>query len=140
MKKIVQFILRREDPFDNDNSGSWDNEDINTLYAKQVFEGVVITIDEKDGNVSLIGSEDSLINYDIVSHIDGYCYVRTIEKEPGRYYEYWREPNKNEMNEFINILKDLYTNQGNVNLINDDIVYQWYLVKERDSKINSIID
>jgi len=143
MKKTkdgTQFIIRREDPFESENDGSWDNEDINTMCAKMVFEGIVTTLEEKDGVPTFVGSEKSLLNYDVVSDIDGYCYVRMIKIEPGRYQESWREPTKLEMEEFINLLKDLYTEQGNTNLINEDVIYQWYLTKERDSKINSIID
>lgn len=140
MNKKLQFIIRREDPFDNDNDGSWDNEDINTMCSKMVFEGIITTLEEKDNKPTFIGSEKCLMGYDVIEKIDGYCYVRTIEKEPGKYYEYWREPTKLEMEEFIKLLKDVYTDQGDVNLIKEDIIYQWYLTKERDSKINSIID
>lgn len=144
MKKVkedkIQFIIRREDPFDNDNDGSWDNEDINTMCAKMVFEGTITTLEEKDGNPVFVGSENSLLNYDVVKHIDGYCYVRKVEIGPGVYQETWREPSKIEMEEFINLLKDLYTDQGDENLIKEDVIYQWYITKERDSKINSIID
>jgi len=140
MKKNIQFIVRREDPFENENDGSWDNEDINTLGSKMVFEGVITKLEEKDGNPVFVGSDEALIGYDVIKHLDGYCYVRTIEIEPGRYHESWREPTKMEMEGFINLLKESYTDQGNLNLIKEDIIYQWYMTKERDSKINSIIN
>jgi signal peptidase I len=152
METKTQFIFRREEPFKKKIGDRWDNEDINTLGSNMVFEGFItdvfngapvvddILFPSYSNNVISHFFSEILLNYDVVRNIDSYCYIRTIEIRPGSYQESWREPTDNEMYQFINILKDVYRNQGDVNYIKDDRIYKWFLKKERDNKIDSIID
>ncbi len=134
MKTETQFIFRLEEPFEKGIGDKWDNKDINTLGCRTVFEGYV-------GNIEDISktplSNKTLLNYDIVKDIEGYCYVRTIEIRPGSYQESWREPTENEMYKFIESLKENFNGKGD---LNENIIYQWYRRKARNLKIDSIIE
>lgn len=94
----------------------------------------------EDGKITFIGGEKKLLNYDIVEDIEGPCYVREINIKPGTHHELWREPTDIELDRFIDLLKDVYEQEGDVNLIKDDIIYTWYISKKRDSKINNILN
>lgn len=138
MEKKTEFVIRREDPYDR--TYHHDNEDINTMCAKKVFEGVVAEMNVEDGKITFIGGEKKILNYDILSDIEGYCYVREIEIKPGTHHEKWREPTDFELDEFIILLKDIYDQEGDINRIKEDIIYSWYISKKRDSKINNILN
>lgn len=134
MEKKTEFVIRREDPYDRTY------EDNNTMCAKKVFEGIVAEMKVEDGRITFIGGEKKILNYDILSDIEGFCYVREIEIKPGTYHEKWREPTQYELDEFIILLKDVYEQEMDADRIKEDIIYNWYIYKKRDLKINNILN
>lgn len=140
MKITKEFITRKADAFEKDLDDHWDNEDINTMCSKMVFEGISMDIEENDGIITMSNSVSKLFGYDVVKDIHSPCYVRTIEISPGRYQESWRTPNLPELESFISVLKDVYEDAGYKHNISDDRIYQWYIMRKRELKIDTIIE
>lgn len=140
MKTKLEFIFRREEPFDNYHEPHDNDEDISSMGSKKVFNGFIHEMKISDDKIDFIGNGSKRIGYDIIEHIDGYCYVREINIKPGTYHEIWREPNERELDNFTKILEDAYNELSNGNeLIREDILYLWCISKKRDSKINSLL-
>jgi hypothetical protein len=104
---MKQIVIPRGNSFLNDGN-YFGEEDINTLGAKVVFEGLVIEFDEVDNEIVLIDSNILLLNYDTVKDIETVLYVRESSIKPGTYHEIWREPNEKEWNSLLKINFDAF--------------------------------
>ncbi len=152
MSTKKEFIYQKGDPFEYDPSDNWDNEDINTLGAKMLFEGVSTEMCEgEDGiqvnSIVLSNTQRKIFNYDVVESLKSTCYIRTVTIKPGVYSEIWDEPNLAELESFIVLLKDalvmlrdVYDDAGYKHDIREHIVHQYYRQKRRDLQIKSIIN
>jgi hypothetical protein len=103
---MKQIVIPRGNSFLNDGN-YFGEEDINTLGAKVVFEGLVIEFDEVDNEIVLIDSNILLLNYDTVKDIETLLYVRESSIKPGTYHEIWREPNEKEWNLALDEITEL---------------------------------
>lgn len=97
---MKEIIIRTSEIFANDTSTHWryDDEDISTLGAKQVFEAIVI----KDNDVH---STCCLMGNDAIKHIDSPVIIQETTYKPGSQTINYREASLQEIEASINVLE-----------------------------------
>lgn len=137
---MKKFIVRRDDPYENDRSENHPDEF--TLGAKKVFNGIVMDMIEDEYGITHLKTPKrtsyTILNYDIVEDIDSRCYIQSREIKPGQMIDSWREPTDEEYKRFLNLLHDEYKLANREKDFNDDIIYKDYISKSRDNKIKEL--
>jgi hypothetical protein len=95
---MKEIIIRTSEPFKNSTSYRYDDEDLSTLGATEVFESIVLRNNEVMSWCRLMGN-------DAVKHIDSHVIIKHEVIIPGTQQMSFRAATTDEIKETIVILK-----------------------------------
>lgn len=131
-KQVRQIIISISEPFKNDFDYDYDDEDLSTLGANEVFEAIVISDNRIEARCRLMG-------YDAVKHIESGVIVQTTTNYPGKTLSEFKEASIKDLEQSINLLKEKsYQFNGGTDEYVDHLRFRLTQIK-RDNTLDKLI-